>query len=293
MSNQIKGAFPLNSVITGSTLRNSAKRSRIYVIFIMPRSGSTWLTELAMNSNGLGAPQEWFNEGFVQSDTPALGCLTPRNRGIFDINQYIDAIVDEGNGVSGVELSILQALMLRELVDQHFDLSWLNASFYLRRYDLAAQAVSLYRSAMSGRFHSYQCNPLEMRQFNTVEYDHEKLVDTMRYLIDCEDRFDALFTSCNIQPTMLYYEHLQNDPLSVLRRLAAAVGSPSPLSIPKTSLTLMRDKTSAAWRQRLVSKLPSDIVNSVNGPRVSQDPASATRMGPWAACSLDESRLDI
>ena len=278
MLNRLKGAFPLNSVISGQTLKNAAKRSSIYVIFIMPRSGSSWLTELAMNSTGLGIPQEWFNDDWIYSDQPALGCLPPRMRGVSDINQYIDAVVDEGHGFAGIELSIFQTLMIRELIDQPFDSSWINAYFYLRRYDLASQAVSLYRSATSGRFHSYQFTPQEIHKFNSIEYNHEKLMETLYFLIDCETRFDALFNSCNIKPKPFYYEILQGNPLNVLADLAASIGSAAPLSIPKTSLTPMRDETSAAWRKRLVSRLPSDIVNSINGPRVSMNPASAASM---------------
>lgn len=292
MLNRLKSAFPLGSVIRSDTLRRSSKSSRIYVIFIVPRSGSSWLTELAMNSHTLGAPQEWFNEDWIYSNEPALGCLPPRMRGTSEINEYIESIIDDGNGVAGIELSLFQTLMLHELLDSPFDQSWIAASFYLRRYDLAAQAVSLYRSATSGRFHSYQSKPHEIHQFNSVEYHHDKLVETLYFLIDYEARFDRLFASCNIQPVPLYYEHLQSDPLRVLERLAASIGSPAPLVIPKTSLTPLRDATSAEWRRRLVSRLPSDIVSSVNGPRVSQDPATTIQTGPPATCGRrGESRV--
>jgi trehalose 2-sulfotransferase len=131
MKNLLRDAFPADSNLRAETLTAAAERSRLYVIFLTPRSGSTWLTELAMNTGVLGAPQEWFNDGWIYTDQPALGCLPPRLRKIEDVNQYVKAIVDEGRGTAGLELSVFQATMLCEMIERPFDPRWLAASFYL------------------------------------------------------------------------------------------------------------------------------------------------------------------
>ncbi len=260
MTNVLRDAFPENSVLRAETLRAAAARSRLYVIFLTPRSGSTWLTELAMNTGALGAPQEWFNEGWILTDYNALGCVPPRPRGTLDVNAYVDEIVDEGRGVAGLELSMQQALLLRGLIDGPFDPSWLKATFYLRRRDIAAQAVSLYRSVVSNRYHSYQRNsPKELRAFANAEYDRERLLGFLGFIIKVERTFGALFKSCGLAPIPLLYEDLEADPLAALRRIALAIGVEPPERVPPTTLKVMRDETSAVWRERLMSDLPADM----------------------------------
>lgn len=264
MKNLLRGAFPNNSTIRTDTLRAAAQRSRLYIIFLTPRSGSTWLTELATNSGTLGAPQEWFNQGWIYTDELALGCRPPIVRGISDVNLYIDDIVDEGNGVAGLELSVHQAIMVRQLLDGPFDPNWLTATFYIRRRDLIGQAISLYRSVGSGLFHSYQDKAEQLKSFASMEYDHDKAIDWLRHIIDSERRFDEeLFKSCELSPIPLFYEDLQADPLTVLQMIAQAVGSPALTHLPKTTLRVLRDSKSLDWRERLSNNLPNDIRGAI------------------------------
>ena len=268
MKNLLRDAFPDDCILRADTLRAASERSRLYVIFLTPRSGSTWLTELSMNTGELGTPQEWFNDTFVYSDQPALGCLPPRRRGIADINEYVDAIVDEAGGVAGLELSVFQALMLREMIAPSFDPSCLTASFYLRRYDIVAQAISLYRSIASGIFHSYQDTSEEIQTFSQVEYNYENLLKALELLMESEHRFELLFSSCNISPISLLYEDLEVAPLSTLRKIALELGVTPPQSLPTTTLRVMRDENSVAWRERFMIELPRDVINSINESRL-------------------------
>ncbi len=141
------------------------------------------------------------------------------------MNDYVNAIVDEGNGIAGLELSVFQALMLRDIIDQRVDPRWLTAAFYLRRRDLTAQAVSLYRSVNSGRFHSYQRESIELQNFDDIEYDYEKILSWLIFLLDCEERFLMLFNSCFLSPFSIFYEDLQSNPLAILQKIALEIGS--------------------------------------------------------------------
>jgi trehalose 2-sulfotransferase len=267
MRNLLRGAFPVSSVLRADTIKAAAGRSRLYVIFLTPRSGSTWLTELAMNTGALGVPHEWFNDTWIYTDEPALGCLPPRSRGIAEVNEYVDAIVDEGQGIAGLQLSVFQAAMLQEMIDCPFDLRWLKACFYLRRRDLAAQAVSLYRSVVSGRFHSYQSTPQHIQAFEAVEYDHDSILKWLRFLIECEQRFSELFRSCRIRPISLFYEDLLADPLGMLRQIARGIDVMPPQSLPSTTLSIMRDGANALWREQLAKNLSPDIVEWIEHKR--------------------------
>lgn len=268
MKNLLEGAFPTNSVLRASTCKAAASRSRLYIIFLTPRSGSTWLTELVMSAGRLGAPQEWFNDGWIHTEEPALGCLPPKLRGISDINAYVDAVVDEGGGVAGLQLSVFQAAMLGELLDGPVDPKWLRAIFYLRRKDLYAQAVSAYRSVASGRFHSYQNSADQIDAFNSVKFDQEKLIEWLNFLIISEKKFAELFERRRVQPIDLYYEDIVLDPLGTLREIASAIGVDPPRSLGPTSLTVMRDSTSADWRERLARATPPETRAWIESRRI-------------------------
>jgi LPS sulfotransferase NodH len=267
MKNLLREAFPLNGVLRGATLQAAAGRARLYAIFLTPRVGSTWLTELTMNTGELGCPQEWFNDDWIYTEEPALGCLPPRLRQCLDVNDYVDAIVDEGRGIAGIELSVFQAIMLRELMDTPFDPGWLTAAFYLRRRDLAAQAVSLYRSASSGRFHSYQNAPQAVRAFQALDYDYQSILKWWNFIVESEQRFEALFECCKLSPVELFYEDLQADPLRMLQQIALAVGAKPPQQLPETSLAILRDHRSVAWRDRFLRDLPRDVFDAADRSR--------------------------
>lgn len=264
MNNLLRGAFPENSLLRADTLRRAADRASLYVIFLTARSGSGWLTDLATNTGSLGCPHEWFNYDWVYTDRPALGFLPPRLRGVGDINAYVDQIVDEGHGVAGVELSIFQALMLYELIEQPVDLQPVKAFFYLRRRDIVAQAISLYRSIASQLFHSYERTGESIRRFNEVPYSYEGIWEWLRSLIDDERRFRELFDSCGIAPTSFFYEDLLENPLAILRQISEALGVTPPDAIPKTSLEIMRDETSKKWQAQFLRELPPDILKIVS-----------------------------
>jgi trehalose 2-sulfotransferase len=261
----VRGAFPGGDSLHAGALQALAKRSRLYAIFMTPRSGSTWLTELVMNAGGLGVPQEWFNEIWVHMKEPSIGCRPPRLRGVTEINEYVAEIVGEGQGIAGIELSLSQALNLGELIDQPFDPSWFAASFYLRRKNLIAQTISLYRSAVSGVFHSYQDSPEERQVFNAVEFNYSHLLHWLKFLIRCERRFEALFRVYNIRPIPLYYEDIVADPLRALRHIARGIGGPPVTKIPDTSLTVLRDRKSAEWQDRFLKSLPHSMFATLEG----------------------------
>jgi LPS sulfotransferase NodH len=256
MKNLLRDAFPTNSVLRASTCSAAAARSRLYVILLTPRSGSTWLTELLIGAGYLGAPQEWFNDGWIYSEEPALGCLPPKLRGLSDVNDYLDAIVDEGRGVAGLELSVFQAEMLGDLMDGPVDPNWLTAVFYLRRRDLFSQAVSLYRSVASGRFHSYQNSADQIEAFNSTPFDLEKLIEWLNFLILCEKKFAEAFERYRLRPIDLFYEDLVRDPLAMVQKIASAIGVEPPQSLAPASMSVLRDSTSADWRERLAQATP-------------------------------------
>lgn len=257
--NRLRGAFPGGAVLHASTLQRAARRARLYAIFLTPRSGSTWLTELAIATGRLGAPQEWFNDGWIYENRTALGCKPPRLRNTPNINAYLDAIVDEGNGVAGIELSCFQAAMLAELIEPAFNPACLTASFYLRRRDICAQAVSLYRGVESQLFHSYEATPERSAALAAIPYNHDRLTGWVEFLLASEARFAFMFEAAGLNPISLYYEDLVADPLTILRLISNELAVPPPESLPPSTLRRLADHTSKDWTDQLRSRLPAHL----------------------------------
>jgi trehalose 2-sulfotransferase len=257
--NLLRGAFPENELLRAETLQRAAADSTLYVIFIIPRSGSTWLTELMMNAGHLGVPQEWFNDGWIYSSETALGCRPPKLRRTFDINRYVEEIVAEGRGVAGLELSVFQARMLCELMEQPVDLNCFKAFFYLRRLDIVAQAVSMHRSVSSGVFHSYQQSAEAEARLRGLEYSYDELLRWLHFLLDCESRMQVLFSDLGIRPVPLVYEDLLSDPLGVLQGISRHLGVAPPAEQPMTTLRALRNEQTERWRDRFIEELPQGL----------------------------------
>lgn len=78
----------------------------LYCFLIMPRSGSTWLSEIMMRADELGTPNEWLNPQFIMEENVSrLGCAPPKFRGTADINEYFTNIARESTGAAGIQLS--------------------------------------------------------------------------------------------------------------------------------------------------------------------------------------------
>jgi len=243
--NPLVQTFRDGSVLSATAIREAAKAHRLYVLFILPRTGSTWLTELARGTKVLGTPQEWFNEEWIQTSEPALGCLPPKARGTLNINDYVESIVDDAVEAVGVELTINQVRLVHDLIEGAIDVkevTW----FYLRRRDLVSQAISLYRSAASGLFHSYQDIAFAER-LNEVKFDGPGILRSMSFLVDCEVLFEDFFKECRILPCPLFYEDLIADPLVFLQLMAKTIGCSVPTRLPSTTLQVLRNSRSVEW----------------------------------------------
>ncbi len=195
----------------------------------------------------MGKPQEWFNLDFVRGEAMHLDCKPPKLRGTRDINRYVSEIVEEGNGAAGVQLSYWQAQSLVELSG-----GWLPVGkikwFYLRRKDILSQAISLYKSAATGYWHSYQGSS---NRLGNLSFDPERCTGRLAELIAAEIKFEEMFASCGISPCRLLYEDIQIDPLGSLQSFAAAIGRDVPKSLPGTELRLLRNSQTDSWRHEL------------------------------------------
>jgi LPS sulfotransferase NodH len=250
----LERAFPTESVLRAATIAALRRDTLLYIIFILPRSGSTWLTDMAMRGGRLGAPQEWFNDTWIQGDEPALGCKPPRLVGTADINEYARRCVADHRssiGVMGVQLSYYQTLALMRSTDDPTLATAGMPIFYLRRRNILAQAISLYRSVESGLFHSYQT--AGHTNFAAPAYDQHKITEWIAHIVQCETGFESLFASCGATPCALFYEDVLARPAECLALVEHRItGHPPPAGAapPHSSLRRLAGAESLAWEER-------------------------------------------
>lgn len=253
--NIIAEVFERNRVIHQSKLRDCARDNHLYVIFIIARSGSTWLTEMAEKSGALGTPQEWFNEGWIHTSETALGCRPPKLTQAFDVDEYISrTVVDyrSGDRVIGVQLSPYQTECVCDMLENPKEAIQLITPFYLRRRNIVAQAISMYRSAQSGFFHSYQETDILRERFEKVIYEAAEIAQWCEQLVAGEQFFESVFARLNINPARFVYEDIVGDPSSVLSWMRIKIKPSSrPLLVARSErMTVMGKNTSAEWEAR-------------------------------------------
>lgn len=261
--NRIRTAFSDDDCLRDDTVLGLASRKRLYVIFIIARSGSTWLTEQAKLSGVLGTPQEHLNESFVHGEEAALGCEPPGVLGIRNINMYLKHVADthcSRDGLAGLQLSRWQASWLSEMLESP-GLIWKHVvPFYLRRENIVAQAISLSRSVQSGVFHAYQTRTMDnKRKYENTGYDEVVLREWCSYLFENEQWFEEFFLKQGITPHRFTYEDMLEDMGSVLQWMRAEIAGiyePRFIETLPGEIRLMRSDKNSKWEQRFRTENP-------------------------------------
>lgn len=227
-----KSAFPNGTKVRRSFYEELLQTHRLYVIFIQPRSGSTWLTELISRGFGSDTPQEWFNRDFVTGDADVMGCPPPSRLGATSIEDYLGKIVKRADGAAGVQLSFGDAQALSQMIGKGVPIdriSW----FYMRRRDIFGQAISFERSMSTRVWHSYE-GGTDLLEAHKAEANAQ--LKAMKNIVNTEVSFEAFFGKCGISPTRLYYEDLTSDTVGTCERIGAQIGLKQRFTLPQTHI---------------------------------------------------------
>jgi LPS sulfotransferase NodH len=165
-----------------------------------------------------------------------------------------------------VKLSYYQTMFLAELLDEPFDSAAISAIFYMRRRDIVAQGVSLYRSVASGLFHSTESDLAAYARFKVVPYDETAIAKWIDDLLESERAFEAMFVRCGLAPIPLVYEDLEAVPHRAISLMATMLGAQPPSAIPISQYRILRDEISIEWSTRF-KKNCSSYVQRVNDQR--------------------------
>ncbi len=201
-------------------MRELRGSSRNYVIFFVPRSGSSWLTDLLAGTCLLGEPEEWFNPNFVQAIAMGMNANRP-----YDYVKMLKRKKRSAGGIFGAEITYFQLARLGsfDLLDA---LGPDTRFFYLRRRNLVKQAISLYKAVESTVFHNKGTITDEMNaKIESVKYDRDALTHWTNHVLQHELGFEGFFQKHGLSPLRLYYEDIVTDPAATaalfLRELLA------------------------------------------------------------------------
>lgn len=173
-----------------------------YVIWFTPRSGSSWLTDIATATNRLGVPGECFNPNFMPAMTQKMNAAS--------MDQYIQILTRRRNtkGVFGCELTWYQMDRCFGDVDdfmRYFDGA---PVVWLIREDIVLQAVSLVKMQQTRIAHAPEASAAERAAAEAAfTYDPEAIAQFVRHVHRAETGCEEIFATYGLKPLRLSYEH--------------------------------------------------------------------------------------
>ena len=172
-----------------------------FVIFFTPRAGSTWLTDVASQTEKLGRPGESFNPRHLGKMARAMNAT--------NLPDYCQMLARKRatGGVAGFEITHHQ---LRAVFRKHsrFLEHYPNPHvFWLIRQDIVAQAVSLYKMTTTRVSHATKLSPAEIAARETqFIYSADRIAHWINHILLAEQRTETLIAEAGWRPMRLWYE---------------------------------------------------------------------------------------
>ncbi len=122
----------------------------------------------------------------------------------------------------------------------------------LRRRDRVAQAVSLFRADLSGRFHSMQ---KESRAVVADDYDHAAIAERLGVIEQVNANLERFLALYNRPAIYLDYEDICEDPAAYVAGVCDFLDLPVPAGIDTSvNVGTMRDDLSRQWAERYIAE---------------------------------------
>lgn len=190
----------------------SGGKTRVCLVCMTPRSGSTLLAEALRRTEKLGNPGEWFNVNpgnNIEKMIEKYGCQTRE--------ELLDAIYAHSatdNGVAIIKGDFNQCLpfIYDGLFQRHFDMV---RFVQLTRQDVLAQGISRFIG-----FQTQSWSSLQKPKTDEVSYHREGIGKQVEFLLRMEASWKRFFGSHGIRFHAFTYEDLNKD----LARKVAFIG---------------------------------------------------------------------
>lgn len=196
---------------------------KLLIICMTPRSGSTALSAALSASALLGRSGERLGSSSLMKTIEAN-----KPSSLADL---LRAVVEESrtpNGVAQIKCDLPQILpfLLDQASRPHLEKAHI---VYLTREDILGQAISRYRGFQTGRWHSTQKHQGNTR--DDAPYDFAAIKGQIDRLVQMMASYERIFASLNIRPMRITYEQVTRNSVTVMTRIAKAMGIALPPDI--------------------------------------------------------------
>jgi LPS sulfotransferase NodH len=197
---------------------------RVYVFASVPRTGSTYFSHLLWQSGCLGAPLEYLN--FLPSGPYAFASGSPSAQadlwrsllkrrtspnGVFGIKCFPTQMQELQQGNPALFVEVMSTILPRDR--QQYMVR-------LKRRDRVAHAISYARAALSGVWRKEQ----EASAGARVEFKAEAVDHAMALLDREEAAWDRLIGMAGIEPMVIWYEDVLEQPAQAAQKVADFLG---------------------------------------------------------------------
>jgi LPS sulfotransferase NodH len=244
--------------------------SRLYVVCSSQRTGSTLLVHLLQKTGILGFPREQFRKFLTEriaagtltydSIVPQIFSTFQTPNGVFGVKIHGHQYPHFRNAVQGLSADI--GVQIRELLQRTTYIS-------LKRRDVLAQAVSLWRARETMVFHNFESPLAALRRLPRTllgtsstssqlpEYDYNSLKTDLLELVTEQEVWNQVFLEQNIRPLTLYYEDFIKDMKGTLKTIAQEMGLAIPVRkrFPIAPCKKLADSHSQRIRERFMREL--------------------------------------
>lgn len=220
-------------------IRAQPPADKRFVVFFTPRSGSSRLTSLAIDTGVLSQPGEIFNPKFLPRMAAAM-----QSTGLAD---HVDALSRARNthGVFGCEVTFAQMLQSCGSARRLFNLIKPTSLIWLIREDIVAQAVSAMRMVQTKQGHLIGEDADREAAEKLFSYSPRKIRGLLLSIRWMEWRTERMFATRRLKPLRLSYERvIAMSEYEVMSLLAEYVGAqPVPEKIESSHRKIGGDKS--------------------------------------------------
>ena len=189
-----------------------------YCIYFTPRSGSSWLTDMAARSGWLGSPRECFNPHFCSDMAQALNTQ--------NMEEYVEAIRRRFSHrrAFGFEITLYQMMRVFGSADpfmKHFGDA---VPLWLVRKDIVLQAVSLWKMQSTGMTHSVDVSKEDRKKAEAdLRYNADEISHWLDHIARLEQITEEHFRRYKIDPIRIHYERMLDIPPGDFRHFLARI----------------------------------------------------------------------
>ena len=185
----------------------------LFVMYFTPRSGSSWVADIASRSKHFGQVTETFNPRHMDKMTRA--CQAP------DLDSYCKIFPRrmQRNGVLGFQVTHHQIAHVFGSDQAFLDRYGTAPAFWLIRQDIILQAISLHKMVVTGFAHTPHTTASDRAAAEQAyHYKSKSIRDWLLHILVAEERTDAMFERAGITPMRMSYE--QNTQLTARQLLS-------------------------------------------------------------------------